>query len=338
MLLEKVWSKGKDFLGVRYPVICGAMAGISTYSLVKAVCDNGGFGVLAGGNLQPEQFADELDMCINNIATPFGVNIITIAPNYQNHLKIIEEKDIEFVIFAGAIPSTSDIARVKESGKKALAFAPSSAVAKRMIKNGIDALIIEGFEGGGHVGHVSTTVLLQEILFNFNDVPIFVAGGIATGKLAAHILMMGAAGVQLGTRFVMTDECQVHPNMKKAFLRAQSRHAEKSIQISPELPVVGVRCLKNKAGAEFSQLQIDLLKKVQNDELGKDEALMEIEKYWMGGLKKAVLDGNIEEGSVMAGQSVGIINDIIPMKHVFNNIVTEAEEELQRLKPLFNHH
>ncbi len=334
-LLDKFWAKGKEVLGVQYPVICGAMTWISTYDLVKAVCDHGGFGVLAGGNMPPELFEQELDKCINNIDTPFGVNLITIAPNFQAHLDIVEKKDVKVVVFAGTIPSKPEIARMKAAGKKVMAFAPSPSVAKRMIKFGVDALIIEGFEAGGHIGHVSTIVLLQEILFQFKEVPIFVAGGIATGEMVAHLLMMGAAGVQLGTRFVMTEECLIHENMKKAFSKAQSRHAVASTQVSPALPVVGVRALKNTAGEQFAKLQIDLLKKLENNEIGKEEAVMHVENFWIGGLRKAAVDGNIDEGSLMAGQSVGLIKDIIPMQQVFTDLTAQAEAELQKVKGLF---
>ncbi len=334
-LLDKFWSKGQEFLGVKYPIICGAMTWISTYSLVKAVCDNGGFGVLAAGNMPPELFEAELDKCIADIDTPFGVNLITIAPNYKAHLDIVEKKDVKIVVFAGTIPSKPEITRMKESGKKVMAFAPASSIAKRMIKFGVDALIIEGFEAGGHIGHVSTIVLLQEILFNFSEVPIFVAGGIASGKMVSHLLMMGAAGVQLGTRFVMTDECTIHNDMKKAFSKAQARHAVTSIQVSPSLPVVGVRALKNEASEQFAKLQIDLLKKLENGDIEKEEAVLHVENFWMGGLKKAAVDGNINEGSLMAGQSVGLIKDIIPMKQVFDDITAEAEAELEKVQKLF---
>ena len=334
-LLDKFWARGKDFLGVKYPVICGAMSWISTYDLVKSVCDHGGFGVLAGGNMPPELFETEVDKCLEDVDTPFGVNLITIAPNFQDHLSILEKKDVKVVVFAGTIPSKSDITRMKETGKKVMAFAPSVSVAKRMIKFGVDALIIEGFEAGGHVGHVSTIVLIQEILFQFKDIPVFVAGGIATGEMVAHLLMMGAAGVQLGTRFVMTNECLIHENMKKAFCRAQARHAITSTQVSPNLPVVGVRSLKNDAAEKFAQLQIELLKKLENKELSKEEAILQVENFWIGGLRKAVVDGDTEEGSVMAGQSVGLMKDIIPMKQVFDDITSQAEAELAKVQARF---
>ncbi len=335
-LLEKFWQRGKDFLGVKYPVISGAMTWISTSDLVKAVCDNGGFGVLAGGNMPPELFEQEIDKCIAENKTPFGVNMITIAPNYQAHLDIVEKKDVKVVVFAGTIPAKPEIDRMKASGKKVMAFAPAESIAKRMIKFGVDALVIEGFEAGGHIGHVSTLVLLQEILFNYSDIPVFVAGGIAGGKMVAHLLAMGAAGVQLGTRFVMTEECQAHVDMKKAFVRAQARHAGASTQVDPRLPVVSVRAIKNKATEDFAQLQVDLISKIAAGEVERNEAIELVENFWIGGLRKAVVDGDIDGGSLMAGQSVGLFKDIKPMKDVFAELVEEAETELQKMKNMFS--
>lgn len=334
-LLEKFWKRGKDFLGVKYPIISGAMTWISTPDLVRAVCKNGGFGVLAGGNMPPEIFEQEVDKCIEENDTPFGVNMITIAPNYSAHLDIIEKKDVPVVVFAGTIPSKGDIERMKNSGKKVMAFAPAESIAKRMIKFGVDALVIEGFEAGGHIGHVSTIVLLQEILFKYPDIPIFVAGGIGGGEMVAHLLMMGAAGVQLGTRFVMTEECQAHDDMKKQFLRAQARHATTSTQVDPRLPVVGVRAIKNTASEDFASLQIKLLKDIEEGKIEREEGIMQVENFWMGGLRKAVVDGDVDGGSLMAGQSVGLMNDIKPMQAVFDEIVESAENELQKVKGMF---
>lgn len=334
-LLDNFWVKGKDFLGVRYPIISGAMTWISNFELTKSVCDNGGFGVLAGGNMPPEIFEKEVDRCLAEIKGPFGVNMITIAPNYPAHLEILERKNVPVVVFAGTIPTKSDIERMKAGGKKVMAFAPAGVIAKRMIKFGADALIIEGAEAGGHIGHVTTLVLLQEILFNYSETPIFVAGGIASGKMMAHLLLMGAAGVQLGTRFVMTEECQVHPEMKQAFCRAQARHAAATTQVDPRLPVVSVRAIKNEACEKFAGLQIELLKKIGAGEISRENAMEQVENFWIGGLRKAAVEGDINNGSLMAGQSVGLMDDIKPMAAVFTDLINEAENELQRVKKLF---
>ncbi len=333
--LDRLWSKGKDFLGVDYPIICGAMTWISTFDLVKAISAHGGFGILAGENMPPEVLALELDRCLDGIDQPFGVNIVTSSRHYQSHLDILEKLAVKFVILAGNIPSETEIMRMKNTGKQVLAYAQSAMAASQLLKHGVDGLIIKGFEAGGRVGDTSTTVLLQEILFTFPEVTIFVAGGIATGKMAAHLFLMGAAGIQLGTRFVLTNECKIHPNVKQALIKAQSRHALKSTQISSELPIIGVRTIKNSVGEDFSRLQIDLLGRVKNHEISKEEAFRQIDDYWLNSLKKAIFDGDTTNGSIMAGQSVGLINTIISMQQVFDDFIHDAEAELQRMQILF---
>lgn len=333
-MLNKLWKRGQDFLGVQYPIISGAMTWISTSAFTKSVCDHGGFGVLAGGNMPPELLQKELETCRATIDGPFGVNMITIAPNFQRHMEIVEKADVPVVVFAGKTPAREDVERIKASGKKVMTFAPAEAVARRMIKFGADALIIEGTESGGHIGPVSTLVLLQDVLFNVTDVPVFVAGGVATGRITAHLLLMGAAGIQLGTRFVLTEECAVSAEMKKALCRAQSRHAAATTQVDPRLPIVSVRSLQNAATEEFAQLQIDLIGQIARGEITKEQGLEQVENFWIGGLRKAV-EGDVERGSVMVGQCVGLMDAILPMKQVFSELVDGAEAELARVRALF---
>lgn len=336
-LLDQLWKKGKDFLGCRYPIISGAMSWISTSDLVIDVCKNGGFGVLAGGNMPAEMLAKEIDTCAAALnGAPFGVNMITIAPVYKQQLEIVKDKNVPFVVFAGTLPSKEEVAMMKDSGKKVFTFAPTETIAKRMLKFGADALIIEGMESGGHIGPVSTLVLIQEILQKFKDqTNVFVAGGIATGEMMAHLLLMGAAGVQLGTRFVMTEECKVHPKMKEAFVRAKARNAAASTQVDPALPIVSVRALENTASGEFAKLQIETIARINKGEISREDGIKIVENFWLGGLRKAVVDGDTENGSVMSGQSVGLMNEIKPMAQVFTDLVNEAEAELQRVKALF---
>jgi enoyl-[acyl-carrier protein] reductase II len=203
-----------------------------------------------------------------------------------------------------------------------------------MLRFGVEALILEGSEAGGHIGHVSLTILLQQVLFERRDIPIFVAGGIATGTMMAHMLLMGAAGIQMGTRFVMTDECKVHENFKKAFIRAPARAAISTPQYDSKLPVVAVRALKNKGMEAFGRLQLDLLKKLEAGEIHREQAQYEVESFWMGGLKKAAIDGDVDNGSVMAGQSVGLMHDVKPMNTMMKELIEGAGQELARVKGL----
>lgn len=195
--LTKLWQRGQEFLGIEIPIIAGAMTWISDHQLVSTVCNHGAFGCMAGGNLPPELFSEEIDKIRHLTDKPFAVNLITIAPNYQEHLKIAAEKHVPFIIFAGSFPQGSEIKIAKESGAKVLAFASNDSIAERMIASGVDALMLEGSEAGGHIGHVSLVILLQQVLFAIKEIPIFVAGGIATGELMAHLLLMGATGIQM---------------------------------------------------------------------------------------------------------------------------------------------
>ncbi|HCT85708.1 MAG TPA: hypothetical protein DF296_10980 [Candidatus Margulisbacteria bacterium] len=333
-LIETLWQKGKDFLGVDYPIIAGGMTWISNYELIKAVSDNGAFPVLAGGNMPADLFEQEIDKCISKLMHPFAVNLVTIAPNYKQQYEILLSKNVPFVIFAGNFPKKHDIQAMKQTGKKTIAFASEKSIAEQQINFGIDALLLEGSEAGGHIGHVSLTILLQQVLFAVKDFPIFVAGGIASGKMIAHLLMMGAYGCQLGTRFVMSEECTAHPNFKKAFIKARARQAISTPQYDSRLPVVAVRAIKNKGMENFGKLQLDLLEQLNAGKISREKAQFEVESYWMGSLKKAVIDGDIDYGSLMAGQSVGLMEDIKPMKAIIRDLLDEAENELNRVKGL----
>ena len=333
-LLEKLWKKGKEFLGVDYPVICGGMTWISNYDLIKSVSDAGAFPVFAGGNMPPELFEKEVDRCIENLKKPFAVNLITIAPNYKYHYEIILSKKVPWVIFAGSFPKKREVKTMKKSGKKTMSFASERSIARRQIDFGVDALMLEGSEAGGHIGHVSLTVLLQQVLFEVRDFPVFVAGGIGTGKMMAHLLLMGAYGCQMGTRFVMTEECTAHPNFKEAFKRARARQAIATPQYDSKLPIVAVRTIKNRGLKDFNKLQLKLLKELEEGVISKEEAQYEVEHYWVGALRNAVIEGDTEYGSLMAGQSVGLMKDIKPIKEVMKDFMKEGEEELQKVKSL----
>ena len=182
------------------------------------------------------------------------------------------------------------------------------------------------------MGHVSLGILLQQVLFKVTEVPVFVAGGIASGKYAAHLLLMGASGVQLGTYFVLTEECRAHTNFKQAFIKAKARNAISTPQIGSELRIVAVRALKNKGHDEFSDLQIQLLQKRRNKEISHADAQFEVEKFWMGALRKAVQDGDVNFGSVMAGQSVGLMDKVRPLKEALDLLLIEADRELDHIR------
>ena len=327
--LSKHWNKGREFLGVRYPLLCGAMTWISDSRLVRTVGEAGAFGVLAAGNMPMENLEAEVKAVqAADPAIPFAVNLITIAPNYQAHLKKLAEMGVPYIVFAGSFPKKGDVQMAKASGAKVMCFASTGSIAARMIDYGTDALILEGSEAGGHIGHVSTVVLIQEVLFRFDQVPVFVAGGVATGRMIAHLLLMGAAGVQMGTVFAMSEECRAHPAFKERFRRARSREAMATPEYDSSLPIVSVRAIKNKGTEDFGKLQLDLLRKIKDGEIGRVEAQYQVEKYWIGALRRAVEDGDVDHGSLMAGQCVGLIDEVKPVRVIIEELVREAEETL----------
>jgi len=326
--LDKLWQRGQNFLGVRYPILCGAMTWISDYDLVKAVHDNGGFGCLAAGNMPADLLEAEMKKCCDNLEHPFAINLVTIAPNFKDHKDVVKKSDVPIVIFAGNFPRRKDVEEMKAAGKKVVAFASTMSIADQMVRFGVDALILEGSEAGGHIGHVSLTVLLQQVLFLAKDVPVFVAGGIATGKMMAHLLLMGASGVQMGTRFVMSEECNAHDNMKQKFIRARAREAVATPEYDKRLPIVAVRALKNKSSDAFGRLQLDLIARMNDGNVNRHDAQLEVENFWMGGLRKAVVDGEVDEGSCMAGQSVGLMDDVKPIKDIFEKLLEDGENTL----------
>ena len=330
--LDGLWQEGRDFLGVRYPVLCGAMTWISDATLVKAVNDQGGFGCLAAGNMPGDLLAAEIEKCAKLTDKPFAVNLVTIAPNFPAHKEAVLKSKAPVVIFAGNFPKKNDVAQVKAAGKKAISFASTDSIADQMVRFGVDALILEGSEAGGHIGHVSLMILLQQVLFKKPDVPVFVAGGIATGRMIAHMLLMGAAGVQMGTRFVMSEECTAHPNLKQRFVRARAREAMSTPEYDKRLPIVAVRALKNKSSEEFGRLQLELIQLMNEGKIGHAEAQYRVESFWMGGLKKAAVDGDVDRGSCMAGQSVGLVDKVQPMKEIFAELIGDAEAELEAVK------
>jgi len=238
------------------------------------------------------------------------------------------------VIFAGNFPRKGNVEAVKRAGKRTLAFASTRSIAEQMIRFGIDGLILEGSEAGGHIGYVSLVILLQQVLFETREVPVFVAGGIARGAMIAHLLTMGASGVQLGTRFVASTECTAHPDFKQAFLKAKARQAIATPQYDSKLPVVAVRAIKNRALEEFGQLQLRLLQELNEKKINREKAQYDVENFWVGSLRNAVVDGDVLGGSLMAGQSVGLVNRIMPVQEIMDELVGDAEKELQRIRDL----
>jgi enoyl-[acyl-carrier protein] reductase II len=329
--LRHLMQRGTDFLGCEVAIMCGAMSWVSERNLVSAISNAGGFGVIACGAMSPELLDAEIAATKKLTAKPFGVNLITMHPQIMELIDVCAKYNVSHVVIAGGLPPKGSIEAIKAFGAKVICFAPALTLAKKFARSGVDALVIEGSEAGGHIGPVSTSVLAQEILPELGDqLPIFVAGGIARGGAVASYLEMGAAGVQLGTRFVCAHESIAHPNFKAAFLRANARDAVASVQIDPRLPVIPVRALKNKGTEEFTKKQVEVAAMLDRGEIDMDTAQLEIEKYWAGALRRAVIDGDVEYGSVMAGQSVGMVHVERPVVDIIAKLVAEANTALAR--------
>jgi enoyl-[acyl-carrier protein] reductase II len=328
--LKELMRRGIEFLGCDYAIMGGAMSWISERHLVAAISDAGGFGVIACGAMSPELLDTEIAATRARTDRPFGVNLITMHPQLSELIDVCAKHGVSHVVLAGGLPPGGAIERIKGGGAKLVCFAPALSLAKKLIRSGADALVIEGMEAGGHIGPVSTSVLAQEILPNVaKDIPVFVAGGIGRGEAIAAFLEMGAVGVQLGTRFVCANECIAHPNFKRAFIRASARDAIPSVQIDPRLPVIPVRALKNQEMVNFAAKQREVAQKLDQGAIEMAEAQLQIEHYWAGALKRAVIDGDVESGSVMAGQSVGMVSREEPVAAIVQELVDEAALALE---------
>ncbi|MCZ8140495.1 MAG: nitronate monooxygenase [Acetobacteraceae bacterium] len=305
--LDRLMARGAAFLGARYAIMGGAMSWVSERHLVSALSNAGAFGVIACGAMEPPRLAEEIAGTQALTTRPFGVNLITMHPRLDQLVDTCLAAKVSHIVFAGGIPPGTAIKKAKDGGAKVVCFAPALALAKRLIRAGADALVIEGSEAGGHIGPVSLTVLAQEILPHIRDVPVFVAGGIGRGEAILSYLEMGAAGVQLGTRFVCARESIAHANFKQAFIRGNARDAMPTIQLDENFPVIPVRALQNEGTKRFLEHQAETIRRFKSGELTKEAAQLDIEHFWAGALRRAVIDGDVENGSLMAGQSVGMV-------------------------------
>ena len=328
---KALMQRGCDFLGTDYAILCGAMSWVSERNLVSAISNAGGFGVIACGAMTPELLDAEIAATKALTDKPFGVNLITMHPMLFDLIEICNRHGVTHVVLAGGIPPKGSVEAIKAFGAKVIVFAPTLALAKKLLRSGGDALVIEGMEAGGHIGPVSTSVLAQEFLPELSaEHLVFVAGGIGRGEAIASYLEMGAVGVQLGTRFACATESIAHPNFKKAFFRANARDAITSVQVDPRLPVIPVRALKNKGTDEFTAKQIEVAKLLDSGTIEMGEAQLQIEHFWAGALRRAVVDGDVENGSVMAGQSVGMLKAEEPVADIMQQLMSESEAALTR--------
>lgn len=304
-----------DLVGIKYPIVQGGMAWVGTAELAAAISNAGGLGVIGGGNAPTEEIAQEIRLARELTDKPFGLNIPLAISEYADAIVTLCIEEGVKIMVIGAWRPGNHITRLKEAGITVIPVIASVALAKRLERQGADALIAEGMESGGHIGDIATMPLVPQVV-DAVDVPVIAAGGFADGRGLVAALALGAQGIQMGTRFICTTECTTHENYKQAILKARDR----STTTSGHSLGHPVRALKNPMVHQFEELE----------RRGISEA--EIIEFGTGKLKLAAIEGDVKNGSVMAGQIAGMINDIVPTKELIERIVAEAEEIIARLQ------
>jgi enoyl-[acyl-carrier protein] reductase II len=306
------------------------MTWISEANLVSAMANSGIFGVLASGAMDGDLLKSEILKTVAKTDKHFGVNVIVMNPKLHDLIDVCGEQKMSHIVLAGGIPNKEIIEKAHAYGMRVLSFAPSLSVAKKLFKNGLDALILEGSEAGGHVGPLSTLVLVQDILPNLRGYPIFVAGGILRGEVFASFLRLGAAGCQMGTVFACSKESVAHENFKKALFRARGRDAVIPVQLDKKFPISPVRAVENIGTNEFVAKQREIIAKFENNEISQEEGRLQLEHFWVGALRRATREGDVERGSLMAGQIVQLIKEEKTVCEIIFTLLNEAEDFLEK--------
>ena len=300
-----------DRIGIEYPIFQGGMAWVSEHVLAAAVSNAGGLGIISAMNAPGEYLRKEIRACREMTDRPFGVNVMLMSPHAPEVAKVILEEKVPVVTTGAGLPGVY----MKEwvpAGIKVVPVVPSVAIAKRVAREGATAVIAEGCESGGHVGELTTMALVPQVV-DAVDVPVLAAGGIADGRGIAASFMLGARGVQVGTRFLCATECQVHPNYKKKILAAR----DIDTVVTGKRLGHPVRCLKNPFARSFGQMEYD--SSLTNEE---------IEAFGAGSLRKAAVEGDMENGSIMAGQIAALVKEEQPAAQIIREMFTQAESLL----------
>lgn len=300
-----------DRIGIEYPIFQGGMAWVSEHVLAAAVSNAGGLGIISAMNAPGEYLRKEIRACREMTDRPFGVNVMLMSPHAPEVAKVILEEKVPVVTTGAGLPGVY----MKEwvpAGIKVVPVVPSVAIAKRVAREGATAVIAEGCESGGHVGELTTMALVPQVV-DAVDVPVLAAGGIADGRGIAASFMLGARGVQVGTRFLCATECQVHPNYKKKILAAR----DIDTVVTGKRLGHPVRCLKNPFARSFGQMEYD--SSLTNEE---------IEKFGAGSLRKAAVEGDMENGSIMAGQIAALVKEEQPAARIIREMFAQAEQLL----------
>ena len=303
-----------DMIGIEYPIIQGGMAWVANPALASAVSNAGGLGIVACGHAPGDVvkgFIEEMERLTDK---PYGVNIMLLSPFVDEVVDVVCQAGVK-VVCTGAGNPGKYMAKFKEAGITVIPVVASVALAKRMEKEGADAVVVEGMEAGGHIGKSTTMALLPQVTSAVN-IPVIAAGGIADGRGVAAAYCLGASGVQMGTVFLATEECPVSENYKNAILEA----VDTSTTLTGTKFGAPVRGIKNELTKRYHELE------------EKSSTLMELEELTLGSLRKAAYEGDVENGSIMSGQIAGLVNEIRPVKDVIEGIFEEAQKVLEETK------
>lgn len=303
-----------DLLQIEYPIFQGGMAWLGTAELAAAVSEAGGLGIIGAGHMPPDIFRNEIHKLKERTSKPFGCNIMLMSPFVKEVMEVVVEERVP-VITTGAGNPGVYVPALKEIGTKVIPVVASVLLAKRLLRGGIDAIIAEGTESGGHVGDITTMALIPQVV-DAVDVPVIAAGGIADGRGMAAAFALGAKAVQMGTRFVLSEECIAHENYKNAVLKAKDR----STVMTGLTTGHPVRIIDNQLAHKYKNLEFSGGSKEELENLGA------------GTLRKAAIEGDVKEGSVMIGQIAGMLHDVKPCKEIITDIMTEAETVIKNLQ------
>lgn len=306
----------RDIIKTKYPIIQGGMANIATGEFAAAISNAGGLGLIAAGGMKPEQLRENIDRARELTDKPFGVNIMLMHPQVDELMEIVIEKKVP-VVTTGAGNPGKYVPALKEAGIKVMPVVASVALAQRMERLGVDAVIAEGTESGGHVGEMTTMALVPQVV-DAVHIPVIAAGGIADGRQLAAALALGACGVQVGTCLLASEECPIHENYKAALLKAK----DSDTIVTGRSVGAPVRVLKNRMSREY----------VRQEKAGADK--MELEKYTLGSLRRAVFEGDTTTGSLMAGQVAGMLHEVRPVADILNDLWEGGRQRIAALNEL----
>lgn len=294
-------------LGIRYPIIQGGMAWVAEHHLAAAVSEAGGLGLIGAANAPAEWVREQIRAAKQLTDKPFGVNIMLMSPYAEDVAKVVAEEGVS-VVTTGAGNPEKYMDRWKNAGIKVIPVVASVALAKRLERCGVDAVVAEGMESGGHIGELTTMVLVPQVV-DAVSIPVIAAGGIADGRGMAAAFMLGASGCQLGTRFVATREAVVHDRYKECILKAK----DIDTKVTGRSTGHPVRCLRNQMTREYLKLEAEGVE------------FEKLELMTVGALRRAVVEGDVERGTVMAGQSAGMVNEILTCREVIEKLVSETD-------------